>query len=72
MKNSDWYLAIPMGDPAGIGPEIVLKTLFDASESLRLVVVGSESLFTRTASDLHLEGAFKVVVNSPSSLHCLL
>jgi len=68
MKNSDWYLAIPMGDPAGIGPEIVLKTLFDASESLRLVVVGSESLFTRTASDLHLEGAFKVVVNSPSSL----
>ena len=57
-----------MGDPAGIGPEIVLKTLVDASESLPLVVVGSESLFARTARDLHLEGAFDVVVNTPSSL----
>ncbi|MFA6681715.1 MAG: 4-hydroxythreonine-4-phosphate dehydrogenase PdxA [Sphaerochaeta sp.] len=68
MRNSDWYLAVPMGDPAGIGPEIVLKTLVNASKSLRLVVVGSECLFTRTAGDLHLEGAFDVVVNTPSSL----
>ncbi len=68
MRNRDTYLAIPMGDPAGIGPEIVLKTLVGASESLYLVVVGSELLFARTASDLHLEGAFDVVVNTPSSL----
>ena len=68
MRNRDWYLAIPMGDPAGIGPEIVLKTLVGISESLHVVVVGSESLFARTASDLHLEGAFDVVVNTTTSL----
>ncbi|MBI9095048.1 MAG: 4-hydroxythreonine-4-phosphate dehydrogenase PdxA [Sphaerochaeta sp.] len=68
MRNSDTYLAIPMGDPAGIGPEIILKTLVGASEVLPLVVVGSERLFTRTARDLHLEGAFEVVVNTLPSL----
>ncbi len=57
-----------MGDPAGIGPEIVLKTLVGLSGSLHLVVVGSETLFTKTAGDLHLEGAFDVVVNDRPSL----
>ena len=68
MRNRDGYLAIPMGDPAGIGPEILLKTLVDSSASFRLVVVGSEPLFARTARDLHLEGAFDMVVNSLASL----
>jgi len=68
MRNKDTYLAIPMGDPAGIGPEIILKTLVGASEVPPLVVVGSERLFARTARDLHLEGAFEVVVNTLPSL----
>lgn len=39
-------IAIPMGDPAGIGPEIVLKTLADPqTQSIaRCVVVGSEKV----------------------------
>ncbi|MGB4406001.1 MAG: 4-hydroxythreonine-4-phosphate dehydrogenase PdxA [Sphaerochaeta sp.] len=68
MRNKDTYLAIPMGDPAGIGPEIILKTLVGASGVTPLVVVGSERLFARTARDLHLEGAFAVVVNTLPSL----
>ncbi len=68
MINNENYLAIPMGDPAGIGPEIILKTLIGASESLRLVVVGSKPLFARTAKDLQFEGAFDIVVDSLASL----
>ncbi len=39
-------IAIPMGDPAGIGPEIVLKTLADADiqNMARCVVVGSRKV----------------------------
>lgn len=39
-------IAIPMGDPAGIGPEIVIKTLADeATQSIaRCVIVGSKKV----------------------------
>ena len=42
-------IAIPMGDPAGIGPEIVLKTVAD-EETLRIarcIVVGSRKVMER-------------------------
>ncbi|MDY0289316.1 MAG: 4-hydroxythreonine-4-phosphate dehydrogenase PdxA [Sphaerochaeta sp.] len=68
MRNRDGYLAIPMGDPAGIGPEILLKTLIGASGSLHVVVVGSAPLFAQSAKDLHLGGAFDAVVTSHASL----
>ncbi len=57
-----------MGDPAGIGPEIVLKTLVGASKSLRVVVVGSAVLFAKSARDFSLAGAFEAVVNTSASL----
>lgn len=40
------YIAIPLGDPAGIGPEIVLKTLADSATvaSARCVVVGDANV----------------------------
>ena len=36
-------IAIPIGDPAGIGPEIVIKTLADETtqKTARCVIVGS-------------------------------
>lgn len=39
-------IAIPMGDAAGVGPEIILKTLADGvtQESARCVVIGSKKL----------------------------
>lgn len=42
-------IAIPMGDPAGIGPEIVIKTLADPTtqESARCIVVGSRKILER-------------------------
>jgi 4-phospho-D-threonate 3-dehydrogenase / 4-phospho-D-erythronate 3-dehydrogenase len=43
-------LAITMGDPAGVGPEVVLKALADASVSAicRPLVVGSAAMLERT------------------------
>ncbi len=40
------YIAIPMGDPAGIGPEIVLKTVADEEiqKIARCVVVGDKNV----------------------------
>ena len=39
-------IAIPMGDPAGIGPEIVIKTLADETtqKTARCIVVGSRKV----------------------------
>lgn len=54
-------LAITMGDPAGIGPEITLKalSLAELHEHARLVVVGSRPLLARAASLLELPMRFQ-------------
>jgi 4-phospho-D-threonate 3-dehydrogenase / 4-phospho-D-erythronate 3-dehydrogenase len=43
-------LAITMGDPAGVGPEVVLKALAEPviNEACRPVVIGNAALLTRT------------------------
>lgn len=46
-------LAIPIGDPAGIGPEVVLKAVADpAVAALRPVLVGSRSILAHTYAQL--------------------
>ncbi len=49
-------VAITMGDPAGIGPEIVLKALTDPriASHAEPLVVGSRTLLQRCAQALHL------------------
>ncbi len=53
-------LAITMGDPAGIGPEVVVKTLSDSGiyKVCRPFVVGDGSLLARTAETLGLPDPF--------------
>ena len=54
---------ITMGDPAGVGPEIiakackVLKPQLDADE-LRLLVIGSNDALNRPAGPLHRSSTF--------------
>ena len=50
-------LALTLGDPNGIGPEVVLKTLADAELRARIepVIVGSESVLRTHAAALGLE-----------------
>ncbi len=47
-------LAMPLGDPAGIGPEVILKTLADplATQTCDVVVVGSRSQLHQTYTHL--------------------
>lgn len=45
-------IAISMGDPRGIGPEIVLKALARPIEGVRALVYGDVGLFERTAQQL--------------------
>ena len=61
-------LAIPMGDPAGVGPEIVLKSLNHGmhAKQASVVVVGDEYIFRKTARDCALGNPFNAVVYSDS------
>lgn len=56
LRNNDLRpcLAVTLGDPAGIGPEVILKALADplVTESCRVTVVGSRSLLQKTYSQL--------------------
>lgn len=47
-------IAISMGDPAGIGPETIVKALADLQEAGPCVVVGDARLITTTAATLEL------------------
>ena len=50
-------LALTLGDPNGIGPEVVLKTLADDAvrERVEPVIVGSEAVLRRHAAHLGME-----------------
>ncbi len=56
-------IGITMGDPAGIGPEIVLKSLADKTvyERCNPVVVGDAAVMMKTAKHLNLNCKFNVV-----------
>jgi len=49
-------LAIPVGDPAGIGPEVVLKALgaMPWADQADIVLFGTASLLEQTLKSLHL------------------
>lgn len=52
MDRIERPVAVTMGDPAGIGPEIVAKTFADKSFSVAAVVVGDAGLLLRTVDAL--------------------
>jgi len=56
MIQSNWrpHLALTLGDPAGIGPEIALKALADPqiAQHCRITVVGTRSLLNQTYQQL--------------------
>jgi 4-hydroxythreonine-4-phosphate dehydrogenase len=70
MNNNLQFLVIPMGDPAGIGPEIVLKVLAqnDFPDSVALVFVADRSLVELTSSRLGLPFDFEEIVSDDLAL----
>ena len=60
MTAHDRRIGITMGDPSGVGPEIVLKALASmgprmAADACGLVVVGTPGCMMRTASELGMD-----------------
>ena len=58
-------IAVPMGDPAGIGPEILVKALSEQNFSgiCRLVVIGSRQVLTRALSNCQIN--LPIISTSP-------
>ena len=57
------HCALTMGDPSGIGPEIILKTLFSqrANDAAGMVVIGYPEPFVRDAKFLDLDISIKKI-----------
>lgn len=70
MMQAKRYLAVPCGDPAGIGPEIVLKAMKTAQlpAEVGLIVIGDAPVFSKTAADLGLKADFDSVVSNRERL----
>ncbi|MDC7247917.1 MAG: 4-hydroxythreonine-4-phosphate dehydrogenase PdxA [Sphaerochaetaceae bacterium] len=67
MKNK--VIAIPMGDPCGIGPEIVLKALMSPLlKDAVVVVAGDTTVFTYLCGDYHLKNPFDRVIENDLQL----
>jgi 4-hydroxythreonine-4-phosphate dehydrogenase len=51
MSNSKLNIGITMGDPSGVGPEVIVKALKDTSitQSARIIVIGDEFVLSRIA-----------------------
>lgn len=61
-------LAITMGDPGGIGPEVIVKALQDLNQfrDVFLLLIGVSSVFEFLEDSLHL----KLPLNPIPTLHC--
>ena len=63
-------ICIPMGDPAGVGPEILMASLTDAlvRDNARIVAIGHEEILRRAAGLMHVDVPIRRVEEDFSSL----
>ncbi len=54
-------IGITLGDPAGIGPEIILKALFKIKDCQNILVFGNRSILKKTARDFRLMAHYKKI-----------
>ena len=54
-------ICITLGDPAGIGPEIILKSLVQFKKSRNIMVYGNKSILKKTAQDMKLENNYRSI-----------
>ena len=50
MGKADTPVAVTMGDPAGIGPEIIVKTFADPDFAVPAIVIGDVAMLSRAAA----------------------
>ncbi len=67
------YLAVTIGDPAGIGTEIILKALANTSvtENCNIKVIGSYSILELTYQHLLRQGVDKKSLANPETLNII-
>ena len=67
---SSRYLVLPMGEAAGISPELILKALNDEKRRAfgRVIVVGDKMLFRKVSKDLDIPLPFTSFVESDGEL----
>lgn len=70
MMQAKRYLAVPSGDPAGIGPEIIVKALkaVRLPADIGVIVIADAPVFAKVATDLGLKADFDAVVNDEEEL----
>jgi 4-hydroxythreonine-4-phosphate dehydrogenase len=60
-KNTKLPIAITMGDPSGVGPEIVVKTLSNTTQNLPCVVVGDALVMKEAIRRLQYNHSLNVI-----------
>lgn len=63
-------LAVTLGDPAGIGPEVILKALTDPIEAASVTVIGSRTILQQTYDKLRSRHPAAVLAN-PETLNII-
>jgi len=48
-------IAITIGDPAGIGPEIIIKALNSLPDSSKYLLIGNKALFVETSENINIK-----------------
>jgi 4-hydroxy-L-threonine phosphate dehydrogenase PdxA len=54
-------VGITIGDPAGIGPELVLRAVPQLGDRGKCLIFGNKNILKRTARDLHLDGNYTAI-----------
>ena len=68
MSHLKKRIAISMGDPGGIGPEVILKSISKLnSKNVVWIVVGSENVFRKCAEEMKIIFPFTVVTDNDFS-----
>jgi 4-hydroxythreonine-4-phosphate dehydrogenase len=73
MTNQLPRLALTMGDPAGIGSEVILKALADSevSQNCNVVVVGTRNLLTKSYEKLTANTDNSLLLANPEELNVI-
>ena len=69
MKNQNKPLAFTMGDPSGIGPEIIVKTIFRENLSFKNIIVGDILIIEETIKALKYNIQIKKIRNVNEAIH---
>ena len=64
------YIALPMGEASGVGPEMIIKALQVVDHKVYggIIVVGALNLFKKVARDIELPLPFTAYVSSDEDL----